>query len=127
MKYLLLLFGFIWGIWGSQAFGHQFMPAYPKLERSYVDNILMTKMELFNSRSDVEYYELSVFDAEWNSVPFATEQRIVNVEYLKRKTIEIYIREQDRSKAVYICSKSKIRPSNIQATVISSRICSKIK
>jgi hypothetical protein len=127
MKYLLLLFGFIWGIWGSQAFGHQFMPAYPKLERSYVDTILMTKMELFNSRSDVEYYELSVFDAEWNSVPFATEQRIVNVEYLKRKTIEIYIREQDRSKAVYICSKSKIRPSNIQATVVSSRICSKIK
>jgi hypothetical protein len=124
MKYLLLLFGFMWG---SQAFGHQFMPAYPKLERSYVDNILMTKMELFNSRSDVEYYELSVFDAEWNSVPFATEQRIVNVEYLKRKTIEIYIREQDRSKAVYICSKSKIRPSNIQATVVSSRICSKIK
>lgn len=127
MKYLLLLFGFMWGIWGSQAFGHQFMPAYPKLERSYVDNILMTKMELFNSRSDVEYYELSVFDAEWNSVPFATEERIVQVEYLKRKTIEIYIREQDRSKAVYICSKSKIRPSNIQATIISSRICSKIK
>jgi hypothetical protein len=127
MKYLLLLFGFIWDIWGSQALGHQFMPAYPKLEPSYVDGILMTKMELFNSRNDVEFYELSVFDAEWNSVPFATEERIVNIEYLKRKTIEIYIREQDRSKAVYICSKSKIRPSNIQATVVSSRICSKIK
>lgn len=114
-------------MWGSQALGHQFMPAYPKLEPSYVDGILMTKMELFNSRNDVEYYELSVYDSDWNSVPFATEERIVNIEYLKRKTIEIYIREQDRSKAVYICSKSKIRPSNIQATVVSSRICSKIK
>jgi len=124
MKFLLLLFGFMWG---SQALGHQFMPAYPKLEPSYVDGILITKMELFNSRNDVEYYELSVYDSDWNSVPFATEERIVNIEYLKRKTIEIYIREQDRSKAVYICSKSKIRPSNIQATVVSSRICSKIK
>jgi hypothetical protein len=123
MKFLLLFVMLL----GSQAFGHQFMPAYPKLEPSYVDGILVTKMELFNSRNDVEFYELSVFDNDWNSVPFATEERIVNIEYLKRKTIEIYIREQDRQRAVYICSKSKIRPSNIQATIVSSRICSKIK
>jgi hypothetical protein len=114
-------------LWGSQAFGHQFMPAYPKLEPSYVDGILVTKMELFNSRSDVEYYEFSVFDTDWNSVPFATEERILNVEYLKRKTIEIYIREIDKEKAVYICSKSKLKPNSFQITMVSSRICSKIK
>lgn len=124
MKYLLLL---LLGLMGGQAYGHQFMPAYPKLEPSYVDGILVTKMELFNSREDVEYYELSVFTSDWESVPFATEDRIINVDYLKRKNIEIYIREQDRNRAVYICSKSKIQPSNIQATVVSSRICSKIK
>lgn len=124
MKKLFLLFVFVFG---NQAFGHQFTPAYPKLEPSFVDGILVTKMELFNSREDVKYYELSVFTSDWESVPFATEERIINVDYLKRKNIEIYIREQDRNRAVYICSKSKIQPSNIQATVVSSRICSKIK
>jgi hypothetical protein len=123
MKYLLLFVMLL----GNQAFGHQFTPAYPKLEPSFVDGVLVTKMELFNSRNDVEYYELSVYDGDWNSVPFATESRILNIEYLKRKTIEIYIRETDRSKAVYICSKSKILPSNEQITMVSSRICSKIK
>jgi hypothetical protein len=124
MKYLLLL---LLGLMGGQAYGHQFMPAYPKLEPSYVDGVLVTKMELFNSREDVEYYELSVFTSEWEPVPFATENKIINVEYLKRKIIEIYIRQQDRNRAVYICSKSKLRPNNMQATVVSSRICSKIK
>lgn len=123
MKYLLLFVVLL----GSQAFGHQFTPAYPKLERSYIDGILVTRMELFNSRNDVEYYELSVFDNDWNSIPFAADERIVNLPYLKRKTIEIFIREQDKSKAVYICSKSKLKSSNIQMTVVSSRICSKIK
>ena len=112
---------------GGQAYGHQFMPAYPKLEPSYVDGVLVTKMELFNSREDVEYYELSVFTSEWEPVPFATEDKIINVEYLKRKIIEIYIRQQDRNRAVYICSKSKLRLNNLQATVVPSRICSKIK
>jgi len=84
-------------------------------------------MELFNSRNDIEYYEISVYDGDWNPVQFATESRIVNIEFLKRKTIEVYIREKDRSRAVYICSKSKIRPSNEQITIVSSRICSKIK
>ena len=124
MKYLLLL---LLGLMGGQAYGHQFMPAYPKLEPSYLDGVLVTKMELFNSREDVEYYELSVFTSEWEPVPFATEDKIINVEYLKRKIIEIYIRQQDRNRAVYICSKSKLRPNNMQATVVSSRICSKIK
>lgn len=123
MKYLLLLLLLV----GGQASGHQFMPAYPKLEPSYIENVLVTRMELFNSRQDVNYYELSVYTADWQSVPFATEDRIISIEYLKRKTIEIYIREIDRDKAVYICSKSKLRPDTTQATVISSRICSKIK
>ena len=92
-----------------------------------MDGILVTRMELLNSRDDVKYYELAVFDGDWNSVPFATAEKLVNVEYLKRKTIEIYIREKDRNKAVYICSKSKLEIYNLQSSIISSRICSKIK
>lgn len=123
MKYILLLFL----SYCNLAFAHQFTPTYPRLDPSYLDGVLVTRMELFNSRNDVEYYELSVYDAEWNSVPFATEDKIVNIEYLRRKTIEIYIRENDKNRAVYICSKSKIIPSNGQIAVVSSRICSKIK
>jgi len=123
MRFLLsLLF-----IFGNVAYGHQFTPAYPRLEPSYMDGILVTRMELLNSRDDVKYYELAVFDGDWNSVPFATAEKLVNVEYLKRKTIEIYIREKDRNKAVYICSKSKLEIYNLQSSIISSRICSKIK
>ena len=123
MKYILLCFFAFCNV----AFGHQFTPTYPRLDPSFVDGVLVTRMELFNSRNDIEYYEISVYDGDWNPVQFATESRIVNIEFLKRKTIEVYIREKDRSRAVYICSKSKIRPSNEQITIVSSRICSKIK
>ncbi len=124
MKYLLfLLFGFM----GMQAEGHQFTPAYPKLEVSYIDDILVAKMELFNSRNDVTFYELSVFDGNWNPMPFATTDRIIEVGYLQRKNIEIYVRAKDKDKIVYICSKSKLSPVGDQITVISSRICSKVK
>jgi hypothetical protein len=84
-------------------------------------------MELFNSRQDVQYYELGVFDADMNSVPFAATERIVQVKYLDRKSIDIYIREQDRSRVVYICSKSKLLKGEGTASLVASRICSKIK
>lgn len=109
------------------ASSHQFTPTYPKLEQSYVTGVLRARMELFNNREDVRFYELSVFDKDWNPVKFAVEERIINVEYLKRKTVDVYIRESDKDVAVYICSKSKLTPGNSQATIVSSRICSKIK
>jgi hypothetical protein len=112
---------------GMQAEGHQFTPAYPKLEVSYIDDILVAKMELFNSRNDVTFYELSVFDGNWNPMPFATTDKIIEVGYLQRKNIEIYVRAKDKDKIVYICSKSKLSPVGDQITVISSRICSKVK
>ena len=124
MKYWIILF--VFGLF-NVADGHQFTPTYPRLDPSYVEGVLVTRMELFNSREDVSYYEISVYSGDWDPIPFAVEERIINIEYLKRKPIDIYIREIDRSKAVYICSKSKIRPSNLQMTVVSSRICSKIK
>jgi hypothetical protein len=84
-------------------------------------------MELFNSRTDVSYFEISVFDKDWKPVPFASESNILNIKYLQRKTIEIYIREQDRQRALYICSKSKHIEDKDKITIVSSRICSKIK
>ena len=125
MKYLLLFI--VLALGGKQVWAHEFTPAYPTLEQSYMDGILVTKMLLFNRRQDVFYYELFVFDNEWNPVPFAATDKIVEVKYLERKFIEIYIRERDKNRAVYICSKSKIQSDDNRITIISSRICSKIK
>lgn len=125
MKYLLLLI--VLALGGKQVWAHEFTPAYPTLEQSYMDGILATKMLIFNRREDVNYYELSVFDGEWNPIPFAATDKIVEVKYLQRKFVEIYIREKDRPRAVYICSKSKIQTEGDMITVVSSRICSKIK
>lgn len=112
---------------GKQAWAHEFTPAYPTLEPSYMDGILTTKMLLFNRRQDVNYYEISVFDSEWNPVPFATTDKVFEAKYLERKFIDVYIREKDRSRAVYICTKSKLQVDGNNITAVSSRICSKIK
>ena len=84
-------------------------------------------MELFNSRSDVKYYEILVYNESFEPLKFATQDRIVEVGYLKRKSIEVFIREQDRYRVTYICSKSKLLKGTGTATLVSSRICSKIK
>ena len=126
MKYSLLLL-LVLTLGGKQVWAHEFTPAYPTLEQSYMDGVLTTKMLLFNRRQDVKYYELSVFDGKWNPVPFATTDKVVEVKYLERKYIEIFIREKDRAKAVYICSKSKLQADDAMVTLVSSRICSKIK
>lgn len=125
MKYWLLLLVLVLG--GKQAWAHEFTPAYPTLEQSYMDGILVTKMLLFNRRQDVNYYELAVFDGSWNPVPFAATDKVIEVKHLERKYVEIFIREKDRNKAVYICSKSKLQMDGDNITLVSSRICSKIK
>jgi ABC-type lipopolysaccharide export system ATPase subunit len=84
-------------------------------------------MTLFNKRNDVEYYELGVFDAEWNKVPFAVQDTIMQIKHLETKEIDIYIREKDKKEAVYICSKSKLVVNGSAKTSLSSRICSKIQ
>lgn len=112
---------------GGQAHAHQWLPTYPELRQSYVQNILVTTLELFNVRKDVEYYEISVLDENMNPVKFATPEEIINVKYLKKKKVDVYIRKQDKDKAVYVCSRSKLLAQESSATVISSRICSKIK
>lgn len=106
---------------------HQFTPTYPKLTPSFVEGLVSTQMTLFNKRSDVEYYELSVFDKDWNEVPFATTKKIIEIQYLETKQIDIYIRNADKERAVYICSRSKLKAKSETSTLIASRICSKIK
>lgn len=123
MRFVLLLMLFI----GGSAMAHQFTPTYPSLRPSFMPGVWTTEMVLFNSRQDIKYYEISVYDSEWNAVPFAISDRIFPVRYLDRKHLDIYIREQDIGVAKYICSKSKMLKNNEQITIVASRICSKIK
>ena len=49
------------------------------------------------------------------------------MKHLERKNITVYIREEDKEKALYICSKSKTLVDEAQTSIVTSRICSKIK
>ena len=109
------------------ASAHEFTPTYPKLKNSYVEGVLYTTITLFNMRKDVEYYEFGVFNAEWEKVPFAMQQKVMRFKHLEKKKVDIYIREKDKEEVVYICSKSKLVVTGTAKTSVSSRICSKVK
>ena len=106
---------------------HQFTPTYPELSLSYVKGVYKADMLLFNNRQDISYYALGVYDKDWKPVKFATENRIVKMQHLERKNITVYIREEDKQEALYICSKSKTLVDEAQTSIVTSRICSKIK
>lgn len=106
---------------------HEFTPTYPKLKTSFVPGVLVAEMTLFNGRKDVEYFGLSVFDGDWQPLPFASESDIIRLKYLDRKKLNVYIREKDKNRAVYICSKSKLVGEGSGLTMVATRICSKIK
>ncbi len=112
---------------GGFAQAHQFTPTYPKLEPAYVDGVLVAKMELFNKRREVEYYEIGVFTKDWEPIAFAVEDRIIRARYLETKKLNIYIKVEDASKVTYICTESRLRKEDVRDTVISSKICSKVK
>ena len=111
----------------SAASAHEMTPTYPKLTPSAYDGIYKTTMKMFNKRVDIQYYEIGVFDKDFNTVPFVTSYSVLKIDYLSHVTFDIYIRENDLAKAVYVCSKSKVRIEDIRRTAVSSRICSKFK
>ena len=112
---------------GFQAQAHEMTPAYPKFELSYIDGVSVTKMSLFNRRNDASYYEIGVFTKDWEEVPFASTQKVIKVRYTKRYPFEVYVRNGDLEKVVYICTISKILKGSEKTSQISSRICSKVK
>jgi hypothetical protein len=118
---------FMLALLSSATIAHEMTPTYPKMRPSHMDNVYVTTMEMFNKRKDVEYYEIGVFDADWNPVPFVTSYEIINIRYLGHVTFDIYIRKSDVGRAEYICSKSKLRKDDSVRTAISSKICSRIK
>lgn len=123
MKYVI---GILLGLSGAVN-AHEMVPAYPTMKPSYITGVSVTNMKIFNRRDDVRYYEIGVFTSEWEPIPFASEEKIIKLEYLGKKTFEVYIRNSDLDDATYICTLSKLEKDNVRTTGVSSKICSKIK
>lgn len=105
---------------------HELTPTYPKLSQSIYDGVIRTTLTLFNRREDIQYYKIEVYDKDWKKLPFASEVNIIQIDYLQRKTFDIYIRKTDAENMGYICTRSKILKGD-ESSVIASNICSKIK
>ena len=105
---------------------HEMTPTYFKLRPSFEQGLSVTTMQMFNKRADVDFYEIGVFDSNFEPVPFVTSYSVIKINYLDKVTFEVYVRDTDRSRVTYICSRSKLRKENVTRTAISSRICSKI-
>tara|TARA_E500000318_G_scaffold76631_1_gene71297 strand:- start:902 stop:1276 length:375 start_codon:yes stop_codon:yes gene_type:complete len=110
----------------TTAHAHEWTPTYPKFEPSFLEDIVVTQMNLFNKRKDVEYYEIEVFDEDWKPVPFATTVKLIHLEYLEQKQIDLYVREIDYDRIEYICTVSRLLIDNELSSGINSRICSKV-
>ena len=123
MRYIIALLALL----ANGAHAHEMTPTYFELSPSFVDGISYTELSIFNRRIDTQYYELTVYDKNWNVLPFATEERITKINYLEKKVINVYVKNEDIRRVTYICSMSKILKEDVQSTIVASRICSKIK
>jgi len=121
-----LLTAVVAALMATTAYAHEWTPTYPKFEPSFIEDIVVTTMTLFNKRSDVEYYEITVHDADWNLVPFASATKLVYIPYLGKESVEIYIREADCDRIEYICTTSKQLLLDAPSSGVDSRICSKV-
>jgi hypothetical protein len=112
--------------WATVVSAHEMTPAYPMLKPTYVAGVVKAEMSLFNSREDVEYYQIDLFDLNFTNLPFSSKYRIIKVGYKERKDFIVYIRELDLDEATYICTTSNVRKKTDSRTLVVSRICSRI-
>lgn len=122
-----IYYGLAVGLMTSSAIAHELTPTYPELRPSYIDEVSVITMKMWNRRNDAQYYEIGVFDKEWSPVPFATSARLLKLDYLEHKTFEIYIRDKDATQVEYICTTSKQLKSDVISSGIKSKICSRMK
>lgn len=110
----------------TAANAHEWTPTYPKFEPSFVDGVVVTTMKLFNKREDARFYEVSVYDKDWNQIPFATSSKIIEMSYLETKNIDIYITEKQCDFIEYICTTSRLVEGEVKSSGINTKICSKV-
>ena len=112
-------------LFSTAVMAHEMTPTYFKLKSSSYSGVYQAEMSMYNVREDSSYYEITVLDENFQKVPFAATQRIMNVTYLKRKKFTVFIRNRDVDRVVYICTQSKTLKGGTESTGITSRICSK--
>ena len=120
---LSLIFATIW--YTNQVVAHEMTPTYPELRPSFMDGLYTSKMQVFNKRDDVEYYEIDVMDENFFTIPFAAKHKILNVGYLSHVEFDIYVRQVDVHRAYYICTTSRLKKDVGKDTMVASKICSK--
>jgi len=106
---------------------HEQTPTYPEWKPSGIDGIQKTTIRLWNSRNDVEFYEIGLFDDNWWPMPFVTANKIIHLGYLEEIYFDIYIRKSDLVDTRYVCSLSKLSDSTNNKTLLATKICSKFK
>ena len=119
----LLLIAFV----SLNTLAHEQTPTYATWTPSHIDKIVKTEIQIFNKRSDVDYFEIGVFSPDWEMLQFVTTWNIIEIAHLERKSIDIYMTEANAISAMYICSISKIRSTDQSSTGIATQICTKLK
>ena len=113
-------------LWSFSTSAHEMTPAYPEVKPSHVSGVVKVEMSLLNSREEIEWYQIELFDLNWTNIPFASSYRIINIGYKERKSFDVYIRKSDMDEAVYLCTTSKVRKTSKSRTLVSSKICSRL-
>jgi hypothetical protein len=117
----------LWVLLSSSVVAHDMTPTYPEWKMSFIPSAKMTTMQIFNKRADVKWYQIGVFDKEWNSIPFVTRYKILNIKHLQRVKFDVYVNKTNADLAEYICSTSKLRGNDNFKPIVESRICSRFK
>jgi len=117
----------LWVLLCSSVAAHEMTPTYPKWQTSMIDGVHKTTMEMFNKRQDVKWYEIGVFDKQWKAIPFVTSYKVIQLDYLNHVKFDVYITSNNKDKAEYICSLSKLRGNSNNKPMIASKICSRFK
>ena len=117
----------LWVLLSSSVVAHDMTPTYPKWKMAFIPSAKMTTMQIFNKRQDVQWYQINLFDEDWNQVPFVTRYKILKVKYLQRVKFDVYISNEYLNNAEYICSTSKLRSNDTFKPIVESRICSRFK
>jgi hypothetical protein len=117
----------LWLLLCGSVAAHDMTPTYPKWKMSFIPSAKMTTMQVFNKRSDVQWYQIGVFDKEWQPIPFVTRYKIINIKYLHRVKFDVYVNEENAKVAEYICSTSKLRGNDDFKPIVESKICSRFK
>tara|TARA_B100001094_G_scaffold302796_1_gene330355 strand:+ start:1440 stop:1835 length:396 start_codon:yes stop_codon:yes gene_type:complete len=122
----VILFTILGAMLGANAQSHEQTPAYPRILPSHVQDVVKIQLQILNRRKEINYYEVGLFDKNFDEIDFTTKRKIIKIDYEEKIDFDVYLRKSDLHKAVYICTASKILKSNKSRAIVSSIVCSKL-